>query len=106
MANAAIEADETTKMKTSRPLYELRLSAIGTMESQPAPTCCGMLAPIRLLAMGASASMKKPGRMPAIRQIAARRYIADKEYLSISCAVAAAGVRGRPRKLTPKALTK
>ena len=32
--------------------------------------------------------------------------MAASELLSVSCAFAAAGVRGRPRKLTPKALTK
>ena len=38
--------------------------------------------------------MKKPGTMPAIRQSAARRYIAASEKRSVSCALLAAGVRG------------
>src|ERR1019366_3466626 len=65
-----------------------------------------MLTPTRLLVTGASASMKKPGTMPATRQIAARKNIAASELLSVSFAFAAAGVRARPRKLTPNALTK
>src|SRR5665648_112724 len=65
-----------------------------------------MLTPTRLLVTGASASMKKPGRIPANRQSAAKKYMAARELLSVSCAFAAAGVRARPRKLTPKALTK
>src|SRR5471032_339632 len=65
-----------------------------------------MLKPTRPLVTGASASMKNPGTMPATRQSAARKYIAASELLSVSCAFAAAGVRARPRKVTPKALTK
>ena len=45
------------------------------------------------LVTGASASMKKPGTMPATRQSAARKYIAASELLSVSFAFAAAGVR-------------
>src|ERR1700733_8445912 len=65
-----------------------------------------MLTPTRLLVPGASASMNRPGRMPATRQSAARKYIAASELASVSFACAAAGGRGRPRKLTPNALTK
>src|SRR6185312_6751831 len=56
--------------------------------------------------MGANASMKRPGNTPATRQSAARKYIAASALLPVSCALAAAGVRARPRKLMPKALTK
>src|SRR3989304_2112709 len=65
-----------------------------------------MLMPTRLLVTGATASIKKPGRMPATRQIAARKNIAASELVSVSRAPAAAGVRARPRKVTPNALTK
>src|SRR5262249_5095384 len=50
--------------------------------------------------------MKKPGRMPASRQIAARRPIAERENRSVSVAFSAAGVRARPRKVIPNAFTK
>src|SRR5580693_853182 len=41
-----------------------------------------------------------------MRQSAARTNIATSDQRSVSAACAAAGVRGRPRKVTPKALTK
>ncbi len=44
--------------------------------------------------------------MPATRQSAARKNIAASEKRSVSCACSAAGVRGRPRKVTPNAFTK
>ncbi len=44
--------------------------------------------------------------MPATRQSAAKQNIAASEKRSVSCARSAAGVRGRPRNVTPKALTK
>ena len=50
--------------------------------------------------------MKKPGRMPAIRQSAAKKNIAMSDSRSVSCARSAAGVRARPRKVMPNALTK
>src|SRR6266851_8383642 len=65
-----------------------------------------MLTPTSALVTGASASRKMPGKMPATRQSADRKNIAASELLSVSRASAAAAVRGRPRKLTPKALTK
>jgi len=52
-----------------------------------------MLTPTRLLVTGASASMNRPGRMPATRQSAARKYIAASELASVSFACAAAGVQ-------------
>src|SRR5690348_8184083 len=65
-----------------------------------------MLALRSSLATGAKASMKTPGSTPAARQTAARKYIAAREVLSVSFAHSATDVRGRPRKLMPKALTK
>src|SRR6516164_2096989 len=65
-----------------------------------------MLMPIMAWLTGAKASMKTPGRMPATRHRAARMYMAASEKRSVSCADFAASVRARPRKLTPKALTK
>src|SRR5262249_12758429 len=62
--------------------------------------------PTRTSVTGANASMKKPGRMPATRQSAAKKNIAAREKRSVSRARSAAGVRARPRKVTPKALTK
>src|SRR5260370_3298648 len=53
-----------------------------------------------------SASMTKPGSTPARKQIAASRNIAVRENVSTSAAPFAAGERGRPRKVTPNALTK
>ena len=50
--------------------------------------------------------MKNPGTMPAIRQSAARTYIAASELLSVSCARLAAFARARPRNVIPKARTK
>ena len=50
--------------------------------------------------------MKRPGRMPATRQSAAKKNIAASENRSVSRARSAAGVRARPRKVTPNALTK
>ena len=44
--------------------------------------------------------------MPASRQMAAKASMAASEARSTSCACAATDVRGRPRKVTPKALTK
>src|SRR5205823_13587841 len=43
---------------------------------------------------------------PATRQSAARKNIAARENRSVSRAFSAAGVRARPRKVTPNALTK
>src|SRR5262249_15113399 len=50
--------------------------------------------------------MTKPGRMPAKRQITANTDIAAIENASVSREAAAAAVRGRPRNVTPNALTK
>src|SRR5215510_6230428 len=106
MAKAAIEPDSAIKTKTSNPLKELRLSAIGTMVNQSRPAWCGMLTPRSAFVTGASASIKMPGNTPAARHRADRKNIAASELLSVSSALAAAGVRGRPRKLMPNAFTK
>src|SRR6516162_7825102 len=94
------------KRNTSIPLYELRLSAIGTIESHSTAVCVGIRSPTRLLATGASESMKGPGRIPATRQRAAKMNIAVSDHLCASRARSAASVRGRPRKVTLNALTK
>ena len=59
---------------------------MGTMERKGTSRWSGMLAPTMDLATGASASMKKPGRMPAMRQSAARPNMAVSEKRSASCA--------------------
>ena len=64
------------------------------------------MSPTRVFTAGASASMKIPGRTPTIRQSAAKTNIAASENRSVSWALVAAAVRARPRKVTPKALTK
>ena len=46
------------------------------------------------------------GASPATRQIPAKMNMAASDALSVSFASAAAGRRGRPRKVTPNALTK
>src|SRR5258705_9714158 len=53
-----------------------------------------------------SASMTKPGSTPARKQTAASTNIAVEENGSASAAAFAAGERGRPRNVTPNALTK
>ena len=64
---------------TSSPLYELRLSAIGAIESQAIPACAGIRPPTAPLAAGDSASMKRPGKMPATRQRTASENIAASD---------------------------
>ncbi len=55
---------------------------------------------------GASASMIGAGTIPISRHRPAKMNIAASDQRSTSCAPAATVVRGRPRKLTPNALTK
>ena len=102
MKKTASDADIVMKTITSNPLYELRLSAIGTIESHGSLAWIGMRPPRISVVIGESASITSPGRIPASRQSAARMNMADSEYRSTSCAVSAAGLRGRPRKVTPK----
>src|SRR5258708_13961197 len=106
MTDAAIVAENAMNNITSNPLYELRLSAIGTIESQGSLAWIGMRPPRISSVIGESASITGPGRIPARRQSADRMNMAESEYRSTSCAASAAGLRGRPRKLTPNALTK
>src|SRR5262249_9715480 len=72
-------------------------------ESQSTLPCTGMRSPTRPCTTGASVSMKKPGTIPATRQSAAKKNIAASESRSVSRARSAAGVRARPRKVTPNA---
>src|SRR5262249_51735385 len=65
-----------------------------------------MRSPVRALVTGARASMKMAGRIPAAGHRLPRTNIGARELPSVSRAAAAAGVRGRPRKVTPKAFTK
>src|SRR5215467_2358343 len=65
-----------------------------------------MVSPGNNSVAGDSASMTKPGSTPARKQMAASRNIAASENGSTSVAAAAVGERGRPRKVTPNALTK
>ena len=64
---------------TSNPLYELRLSAIGTIESQALLAWIGMRPPRIWIVIGESASITGPGRIPASKQSAARMNIAASE---------------------------
>ena len=50
--------------------------------------------------------MTKPGSTPARKQIAASTNMAASENSSTSVAACGCGERGRPRKITPNALTK
>src|SRR4026208_135337 len=76
------------------------------MVNQLRPAWCGMPTPISAFVTGASASIKIPGNTPTTRHRTDRKNMAASELLSVSLALAAAGVRGRPRKLTPNAFTK
>src|SRR5580765_4416842 len=106
MAPAASDAERVIKMKTRRPLYELRLSTIGTIVNHASVDCTGILPFRRLSDTGAKPSITKPGRTPTSRHSVAKTNIAARENPSTSFAPLAAGLRARPRKLTPNALTK
>ena len=77
MANAARLPEIAMNRKTRRPLYELRLSAMGTIECQSMPDCSGMRSPTNAVTTGANASMKYPGRVPATRHTAASNAVFD-----------------------------
>ena len=47
------EADAAMNRNTSRPLYELRALATGTMDSHATPSCVGMCAPVSACVTGA-----------------------------------------------------
>ena len=106
MTRIADDAESVMNTSTSKPLYELRLAAIGTIESHGSLSCIGMRLSRIASVIGESASITSPGSIPASRQNAARMNIAESEYRSTSSAFSAAGLRGRPRKVTPNALTK
>src|SRR5258708_732448 len=106
MAIAHSPAEAVMNASTKRPLYELLVSAIGTIESHAWPSWAGMRPPTVAWAAGARASMTRPGSTPASRHRAVRMNMAPSENASVSRADAAAGVRGRPRKVIPNALTK
>src|SRR5580692_10747011 len=97
---AVMVPDAIRNIRMMSPLYELRLCPIGTIDSHGTPAWRGIVSPTSRAATGDSASITKPGSTPARKQIAA------SENGSTSAAAAAAGERGRPRKVTPNALTK
>src|ERR1700710_2138862 len=98
MKNTASEADTVMNTITSSPLYELRLSAIGTIESQASLAWIGMRLLRISIVTGESASITGPGRIPASKQRAARMNMAASEVRSTSGAGSAGGLGGRPRK--------
>src|ERR1043166_1168417 len=103
---AAVSVPDTTrKNRITAPLYELRLSAIGTIESHGS-LCAGMRPPASGATTFASRSITGPGSTPVMKHSTAKIPMAASEQRSTSCAFAAASVRGRPRKLTPNILTK
>src|SRR5258708_33733170 len=106
MIIAVREPDATRNVRMMSPLYELRLSPIGRMDIHGTAAWCGIVPPVSMTVTDESASMTKPGSTPARRQIAASRNIAVRENVSTSAAAFAAGERGRPRNVTPNALTK
>ena len=79
MTKTASEADTVMNTITSKPLYELRLAAIGTIESHGSLACIGMRLPRICTVIGESASMTNPGKIPASRQSMARMNIAESE---------------------------
>src|SRR5271165_2133978 len=103
---AASEAETAMNRNTSSPLYELRLCAIGAIESHAIPACAGIRPPTAPLTAGDRASMNKPGNTPATRQRAASENIAASAKRLLSRAFLAASVRGRPRNVIPNALAK
>src|SRR3546814_4577667 len=97
MTNAAAVAEATMNTNTNKPLYELRLSAIGTIDSQAMSVCTGILVPVANCTVGATASITTAGTMPVRRHSTARIAMAAIDNLSISCAPAAAS---RPEEQT------
>ena len=79
MKKTAREADIVMNAITSNPLYELRLSVIGAIDSQASLACIGMWLPRIAVVTGERASITSPGRIPASKQSAARMNIADSE---------------------------
>src|SRR5438445_79988 len=98
MTNTAREAEIVMNTITRSPLYELRLSAIGAIESQASLAWIGMRPPRISSVIGDSASITGPGRIPANRQSVARMNMAASEHRSTSCAASAARLRGRPSR--------
>ena len=87
----------------------VRAAALGDRydrEARRFPLCVGIRPPTKLFTTGARASMNRPGKTPATRHSAASANIAVREKRSVSRALSAAFVRGRPRKVMPNALTK
>src|ERR1700736_1795047 len=104
--NAAVSVPDTTrKNKITAPLYELRLSAIGTIESHGS-FCTGMRPPASGATTPESRSITGPGSTPVMKHSAAKIPMAASDQRSTSWALAAGSLRGRPRKLTPNILTK
>src|SRR5260221_14583821 len=106
MIIAVREPDATRNVRMMSPLYELRLSPIGTIDIRGTAAWGGIVPPVNMSVTDESASMTKPGSTPARKQTAASTNIAVRENVSTSAAAFAAGERGRPRNVTPNALTK
>ena len=79
MKKTASEAHIVMNTSTSSPLYELRLAAIGTIESHGSLACIGMRLPRICTVMGESASMTNHGKTPASKQSTPRVNIAESE---------------------------
>src|SRR5208337_259028 len=106
MKLAARLAEMTMNRNTRSPLYELRLSATGAIDSQAIDDWVGIWAPIATCVAGLTASIAWPGKTPARRHSVARIAIVASAKRSASRARSAASVRGRPRKVMPNALQK
>src|SRR5258708_32007665 len=84
-------AEAVMNASTRRPLYELLVSAIGTIESHAWPSWAGLRPPPVAWAAGARASTTRPGSTPASRHRAGRMNMAPNANTSVSRADAPAG---------------
>src|SRR6516164_10231494 len=79
---------------------------MGTIDSHGSADCTGMRSATSALTTGASASITGPGIIPIRKHRVAKMNMAASDQRSTSCAPAEMVVRGRPRNVTPNALTK
>ena len=89
------------------PLYELRLSAIGTIVSHLSPVCCGSCAPTSIWTTGRErideVARQDPGDETQGDQHEHRASAKRHPLRARRCATL---VRGRPRNVMPNAFTK
>src|SRR5258708_35395217 len=85
MTDAAIVAENAMNSITSNPLYELRLSAIGTIESQGSLAWIGMRPPRISSVIGESAAITGAGRSPAREQRSDRTNMTEHGWRVASC---------------------